>query len=449
LLDADDVLLEPAAPPPVADRYMAELPEPNERPGNDYLAEARRAALHGRRVAPAIAPSKRGIGPVPVVASAALALAVAGGGYWTFMRGKQEVGTDGFAKADPAKPLQPTSEAGAQAASALLFGDAHPGDAAASPSPIADGAAAPTAAAERATAADLFEEGPAKGGAHDLRGDAKAAVSAGPHAMKIEDAVAQGDPVALYAYANDLMQGADKARAISLLKEASGKGLVMAQYRLAKLYEKGEGVARDMAASRAWTEKAAIGGNVKAMHDLAVFFAEGEAGPQSYASAVQWFRQAADFGLVDSQFNLAVLYEQGLGVSKDPAEAAFWFQLAGRAGDADGVRRSNELLSAMDGSAAEQVRRRVKAWNPKSQTPRANGDFGKQAWDFATPDQVGAMQRLLSRLGYSPGPADGRTTRATTEAIKAFERDNRLPVTGEASVALLRELKGAALNAGQ
>jgi localization factor PodJL len=454
LLDVDDVLLESPAPPPASDRYVAELPEPNERPGNDYLAEARRAALHGRRVTPALAPSRRGIGPVPVVASAALALAVAGGGYWTFMRGKQEVGTDGFAKADPAKPLQPSSDASAQAASTLLFGDAHPADATASPSPIADGSAAPTAAAERATAADLFEEGPskgtasAKGGAHDPKGDSKPAVNAGPHAMKIEDAVAQGDPVALYDYANDLMQGADKARAISLLKEASGKGLVMAQYRLAKLYEKGEGVARDMAASRAWTEKAAIGGNVKAMHDLAVFFAEGDAGPQSYASAVQWFRQAADFGLVDSQFNLAVLYEQGLGVSKDPAEAAFWFQLAGRAGDADGVRRSNELLSAMDGSAAEQVRRRVKAWNPKAQTPRANGDFGKQPWAYATPDQVGETQRLLSRLGYSPGPADGRTTRTTIDAIKAFERDNRLPVTGDASVALLRQLKGAALNAG-
>jgi localization factor PodJL len=452
LLDADDVLLEPAALQPVADRYVAELPEAAERPSNDYLAEARKAALHGRRVLPAIAASRRGIGPVPVVASAALALAVAGGGYWTFMRGKQEVGTDGFAKADPAKPLQPSSDASTQAASAMLFGDARPGEAAKSASPVADTSAAPTAESERATSADLFEEAAVKGdpaaktGAGDARAELRSVRTAAPRAIKIEDAVAQGDPVALYAYANDLMLGADKARAISLLREASGKGLVMAQYRLAKLYEKGEGVARDMAASRAWTEKAAIGGNLKAMHDLAVFFAEGDAGPQSYASAVQWFRQAADFGLIDSQFNLAVLYEQGLGVSKDAAEAAFWFQLAGRAGDADGVRRSNELLSAMDASAAEQVRKRVKAWNPKAQNSRANGEFGKQPWDFVTPDQLGEVQRLLARMGYSPGPAQGIVTRATTDAIRAFERDHRMPVTGEANAALLKQLKNAALN---
>ena len=90
----------------------------------------------------------------------------------------------------------------------------------------------------------------------------------------------------------------------------------MAEYRLAKLYERGEGVPRDMAAARSWTEKAAIGGNRLAMHDLAVFYAEGDAGPQSYAAAVEWFRAASDLGLVDSQYNLAVLYEQGLGLSR-------------------------------------------------------------------------------------------------------------------------------------
>lgn len=380
LLDADDVLLEPAGPQP-ADRFVADLPEAPEKPGADYLAEARKAALHGRRVAPTGASGKRGISPGPVVASAALALAVAGGGYWTFMRGKQEVGADGFAKTDPAKPATSATDGDAHAASAMLFGDATPASAAHAPSP----SPALTVAAERATAADLFDEPASKPAsspksAQEAKSEPKPAEPS-PHAISIDDAVAQGDPVALYSYANALIQGADKARGISLLKEASGKGLVMAQYRLAKLYEKGEGVARDVAASRSWTEKAAIGGNVKAMHDLAVFFAEGDAGPQSYASAVQWFRQAAEFGLVDSQFNLAVLYEQGLGVSKDPSEAAFWFLMAGRAGDADGVRRSNELLTAMDGSTAEQVRKRAKAWTPKASNARSNGDFGRQPWE--------------------------------------------------------------------
>jgi localization factor PodJL len=232
-----------------------------------------------------------------------------------------------------------------------------------------------------------------------------------------------------------------------MLKEAAGRGLVMAEYRLAKLYEKGEGVPRDMAASRSWTEKAAIGGNVKAMHDLAVFYAEGDAGPQSYAAAVEWFRQASDLGLVDSQYNLAVLYEQGLGLTQDKAEAAYWFEVAGRAGDQDAARRARAMFSDLQATQAEQIKRRARAYNPKPAIARANGELGARPWDAASPAQVTEVQRLLERLGYSPGPADGKTSAATQNAIRAFESDNELAMTGEPSVTLLRKLRIAAQNA--
>jgi localization factor PodJL len=226
-----------------------------------------------------------------------------------------------------------------------------------------------------------------------------------------------------------------------MLKEAAGRGLVMAEYRLAKLYEKGEGVPRDMAAARSWTEKAAIGGNVKAMHDLAVFYAEGDAGPQSYAAAVEWFRQASDLGLVDSQYNLAVLYEQGLGLTQDRSEAAFWFEVAGRAGDQDGARRARAMLSDIPAAQAEQIKRRARAFAPKAPIPRANGELGQRPWDTASPTQIAEVQRLLEQLGYSPGPADGKVSAATQNAIRAFEADNELALTGQPSVTLLRHLR--------
>jgi localization factor PodJL len=221
----------------------------------------------------------------------------------------------------------------------------------------------------------------------------------------------------------------------------------MADYRLAKLYEKGEGVPRDMAASRSWTEKAAIGGNVKAMHDLAVFYAEGDAGPQSYAAAVEWFRQASDHGLVDSQYNLAVLYEQGLGLSQDKAEAAYWFEVAGRAGDQDAARRARAMFAEMQPTQAEAIKRKARGFIPKPGIPRANGDFGKRVWDIATPAQLAETQRLLQRLGYSPGASDGKMNTRTAEAIRNFQRENDLPVTGEASVSLLGQLRASALDA--
>jgi membrane-bound lytic murein transglycosylase B len=53
------------------------------------------------------------------------------------------------------------------------------------------------------------------------------------------------------------------------------------------------------------------------------------------------------------------------------------------------------------------------------------------------------MQRLLSRLGYATGASDGQVTGRTAEAIRSFERDNGLPVTGEPGLNLLRQLRMA------
>jgi localization factor PodJL len=419
LLDADDMLL---APPPHADDFLAEAPpvERPERATNDYISEVRRAASQGRRVPLVAAPAatRRGVGRGPLVASAALALAVAGGSAWTVMRGKQETANDPFAKMEPSAPAVAAGDPAA--AEAALFGD---GEAATAP----------------AAAEDIFEPTPLT---------TLGAVETIEPAVTLAQAVENGDPVALHDQAVELLQTPEKARAVRMMKEAASKGLVMAQYRLAKLYEKGEGAPRDMAASRSWTEQAAIGGNVKAMHDLAVFYAEGDSGPQSYAAAVEWFRQAADLGLLDSQYNLAVLYEQGLGVSEDAGEAAYWFEIAGRAGDSDAARRARELLAGLPSAEAEQIKRRARSFNPKPVIARANGEFGKRPWDAPSSAQIMEAQRLLERLGYTPGPADGKPGGRTAEAIRAFEKDKGLPLTGEANAALLRQLHAATLNGG-
>ena len=49
-------------------------------------------------------------------------------------------------------------------------------------------------------------------------------------------------------------------------------------------------------------------------------------------------------------------------------------------------------------------------------------------------------QHALARLGYGPIRLDGRPGEETRSAIKRFERDRSLPVTGEVGDRLLREL---------
>jgi hypothetical protein len=47
------------------------------------------------------------------------------------------------------------------------------------------------------------------------------------------------------------------------------------------------------------------------------------------------------------------------------------------------------------------------------------------------------IQLSLTRLGYDPGPVDGRYGQQTADAISQFQHANRLPVTGQPSPQLL------------
>jgi hypothetical protein len=47
------------------------------------------------------------------------------------------------------------------------------------------------------------------------------------------------------------------------------------------------------------------------------------------------------------------------------------------------------------------------------------------------------IQLSLTRLGYNPGPVDGRYGEQTADAISQFQHANRLPVTGQPSPQLL------------
>lgn len=56
---------------------------------------------------------------------------------------------------------------------------------------------------------------------------------------------------------------------------------------------------------------------------------------------------------------------------------------------------------------------------------------------------VRETQKLLTNLGYSPGPIDGAFGSKTRRAIERFERDRSYPVTGEPSTALIARLREA------
>ena len=60
----------------------------------------------------------------------------------------------------------------------------------------------------------------------------------------------------------------------------------------------------------------------------------------------------------------------------------------------------------------------------------------------AAPDKtVELVQSGLAELGYAPGPVDGILGADTRQAIREFERDRGIKVTGAVSVRLIKELR--------
>jgi localization factor PodJL len=58
---------------------------------------------------------------------------------------------------------------------------------------------------------------------------------------------------------------------------------------------------------------------------------------------------------------------------------------------------------------------------------------------------VREAQRILGSLGYDAGPADGHPGNKTLDAVREFERDKGLAVTGRIDGRLMDALQKAAI----
>ncbi|MBS0385830.1 MAG: SEL1-like repeat protein [Proteobacteria bacterium] len=311
-------------------------PEPPPPPGkNDYLAAARRAAqaqsLPKTRPEPGPTPQLSLRGSSRVVlwgAASGIALLLVGGAY--FFGGNRHA---------PA-PAQPAPETQPQPTHVIESAPTPPDTA--TPDPLATQAAP----AETTTTATPSQPAPQIAAAPpDIAPPVTPAVAGplAPRSITLEAAAQSGDAVAQYQLALQRLSGGRTADGLQLLRAAASHSLAMAQYRLAKVYERGEGVPIDLATARQWTERAANGGNRRAMHDLGVYYARGDGAPLDEAAAFRWFKQAAELGVGDSHSNLGVLYQQGRGVQANPVESLFWFAVAARQGDTDAAARATAI----------------------------------------------------------------------------------------------------------
>ena len=445
--------------------------------GNDYLSRARAAANAGAEQKPSRQSPKQNYkassSKLPIIAAGAvLALSAAGTAAYMNMRGKQEAPREflseptGFVIEEPSLPASTDGLAGPLAGEDGSDVTDTPEN-----NPTADTASStPEEAAEKPTVAEERPAAPAPARAApkpETRAEPiqtrpastpKPAQTAPPVQRTAPPQAAVPAPaqpqvpasITQYQRGMTALNNGQIAEGAALIRQSAEAGQPMAQYRYSKLFERGQGVPRDLVQSREWTERAADAGNVKAMHDLAVFFAEGEGGQQSYAGAARWFREAADFGLVDSQFNLGVLYEEGLGVTANPAEALYWYRVAAKMGDSGATPKINELTQQVSPEDAARTAQLAASYTPKPSNPTANGRFpeatastqrASQSTNSADRAQIVEAQMLLNKLGFNVGVADGQLGLQTRDAILSFQAANSLPQSGSVTPTLVRQLR--------
>lgn len=111
------------------------------------------------------------------------------------------------------------------------------------------------------------------------------------------------------------------------LRPWADKGQVEAQYRLATLYENGQGVEKSLEEAKKWYRKAAAQNHSRARRRLEAI--EGKvSSPGGESVALKWYQDLADHGEPDAQYNLGFMYETGFSVPKDDGKAAQWYARA-------------------------------------------------------------------------------------------------------------------------
>ena len=69
-------------------------------------------------------------------------------------------------------------------------------------------------------------------------------------------------------------------------------------------------------------------GDVEAQVELGRIYQDGNGVAKDDAEATKWYLMAANQGRDFAQFELGYMYEKGAGVSKDASEAAKWYRKA-------------------------------------------------------------------------------------------------------------------------
>ena len=182
------------------------------------------------------------------------------------------------------------------------------------------------------------------------------------------------------------------AETIEWWGKAEELGHLNAANSLAAMYSGGTGVAKSPAKALQHFLKAAEKGLDLAQFNVAGLYNKGADGvPQDSAKAVYWYRKAAEQGFAQAQYELGCMYADGQGTEKDLAEARRWLQKAAE----QGMEISKQVLAKLDEMETKAAPTPAPQPKPAAAPVKTDDELCNEASRVYKEDAVAAVRILL------------------------------------------------------
>ncbi|HEY7459905.1 MAG TPA: PDZ domain-containing protein [Xanthobacteraceae bacterium] len=234
----------------------------------------------------------------------------------------------------------------------------------------------------------------------------------------------------------------DLGEAVRWYRKAAEAGSPGAMIALAHSYEKGRGVERDPREAARWFKRAADTGDAAGLRVYGVALRDGIGVEKNETLAVEYFLRATKLGHAGAFADMGFAYAHGRGVGRDFGQALRWFRQAADRGDGAALRAIGGLHEYGPGGHPKSRVEAIKFYRKAAETGDEDA-LGRLKALNTTPYDPQEVQQLLSDLGFNPGAVDGQPGAKTTQAIREFQKSRALPANGEASLALVGQLRNA------
>ena len=145
---------------------------------------------------------------------------------------------------------------------------------------------------------------------------------------------------------HDAFDNKQYERAYKIWLPLAEQGNPEAQYNIALLYMKGNGVELNERTALSWFTRAGEQGMADAQYNAGVMFYGGKGTYPDKTSAIEWWQLSASQGHPNAQNNLAIMYAYAFGTKKDPEKAIALWTAAAKQGHPDAM---HSLISAYSG----------------------------------------------------------------------------------------------------